>query len=145
MHWSPLLRHLHSQPLLQPQRSSSRQACVASERFVQHAYFPAVRYYHSCSTPFTWRWKSLRSRDHRLCPTVTGLVSSPFCVLGKYCLCRRTIAIPFCVNCFLAPLTNSWLLVQLYSKTSNRPSRHSQSSTDAGEAAKAQETGVTSS
>ena len=56
--------------------------------------------------PLTWRWK-LRSCDHRLCPTVTGLVSSPLCVLDKYCLCRRAIALPFCVNSFLAPLTNS--------------------------------------
>ena len=95
--------------------------------------------------PFTWRWKSLRSRHRRLCPTVTGLVSSPFCVLDKYCLCRKTIALPFCGNCFLAPLTNSWQLVQSYNKTSNRSSGHSQSSTVSEVAAVAQKAGVTSS
>ena len=51
------------------------------------AYFPTAIFI-SVPPPFTWRWK-LHSRDHRLCPTVTGLVSSPLCVLEKCCLCRR--------------------------------------------------------
>ena len=140
MHLSPLLRHLHihTQPLLQQQRSSSRHV---------HLY----RFRKSCPVvinvpvppPFTWRWK-LRSRDHRLCPTVTGLLSSPLCVLDKYCLCRRTIALPVCVNCFLAPLTNSWLFVQSYSKTSKRSRGHNQLSTVSGVAAKVHKAGVTS-
>ena len=91
--------------------------------------------------PFTWRWK-LRNRYHRMCPTVTCLVSSPPCVLDKLCLCRRTT---FCVKCLLAPLTNSWLLVQAYSKNSNRSSGHNQLSTVSGVATKAHKTGVVSS
>ena len=36
---------------------------------------------------------------------------------------RPSIALPFCVNSyFLAPLTNSWLLVRSYSRTTNRSS-----------------------
>ena len=99
-------------PFLQPQRSSSRQACVASGRVAQH-YIPTAIFI-SVPPPFTWRWK-LRSRDHRLCPTVTGLVSSPLCVLEKCCLCRRKIVnsstfqcetvLPGPIDKFLTPST----------------------------------------
>ena len=94
--------------------------------------------------PFTWRW-DLRSRDHRLCPTVTGLVSSLF-VFWKSTACVGGQYLYFlCVNCFRIPLINSGRLVQSYSKTSNRSSGHSQLSTVSGVAAKAQKAGVTSS
>ena len=65
-------------------------------------------------------------------------------MLDKYCLCRRTIALPLCVNCSLAPLTNSWLLVQSYSKTSKRSRGHNHLSTVSGVAAKVRKAGVTS-
>ena len=96
--------------------------------------------------PFTGRWK-LWSCMIIICAHQWPAWWAARFVCWTLCnyLCRRTIALPFCVNCFLAPLTNSGLLVQSYSKTSNRSSGHSQLSKVSGVAAKAQKTGATSS
>ena len=65
-------------PFLQPQRSSSRQTCVASGRVVQHF----------CSTPIHLEMEAPESRSSSVPNSDTGLVSSPLCVLDKCCLCR---------------------------------------------------------